>query len=137
MERRWLVGGCGLVVSIMVALVALPAQAGGGGVKVMKSDKVGSYLADASGKTLYTFKKDTPGKSACVGDCLAKWPAFHADKVSAPEGVDASAFSNITRDDGKAQTAYKGKPLYYFAGDKGPGDTSGNGVRDVWDVAKP
>ncbi len=137
MKRRSLVAGCGVVASLVVALAALPARADDGAVKVMKSDKVGSYLADASGRTLYTFKKDAPGQSACAGDCLAKWPVFHAEKPSAPEGVEASAFSTITRDDGKAQTAYKGMPLYYFAGDKAPGDTSGNGVRDLWAIAKP
>ncbi len=135
--RRWVVAACGLVASVALAATALPARAADGAVKIMKSGKAGSYLADGSGKTLYTFKKDTPGQSACTGDCVAKWPLFYEQKVTAPAGIDPSAFSTITRSDGKKQTAYKGMPLYYFAGDKGAGDTSGNGVRDVWEVAKP
>ena len=32
-------------------------------------------FADANGKTLYTYDRDTvPGKSACVGDCAKAWP---------------------------------------------------------------
>lgn len=133
MVRHSIRTGCGVV----LALVALSTRAAESQVKVMKNDKVGAYLADASGRTLYTFRRDVPGTSACAGDCLAKWPIFHGEKVSGPAGVDASAFSTIARADGKDQTAYKGMPLYYFTGDQAPGDTNGNGVRDVWDVARP
>ncbi|TMB34087.1 MAG: hypothetical protein E6J61_03510 [Deltaproteobacteria bacterium] len=113
------------------------ASAASGAVKVAKSDKLGSYLTDSKGMTLYTFKKDTPGKSACAGDCVTKWPLFHAEKVSASGKVKKADFATITRDDGKKQTTYKGLPLYYFEGDKKKGDTKGDGVKDVWDVAKP
>jgi predicted lipoprotein with Yx(FWY)xxD motif len=35
-----------------------------------------SYLTDAKGMALYTFKKDTPVKSACAGDCVPEWPPY-------------------------------------------------------------
>ncbi|HOC01350.1 MAG TPA: hypothetical protein PKM43_21700, partial [Verrucomicrobiota bacterium] len=41
-------------------------------------------------------------------------------------------YSVITRDDGKTQLAYKGKPLYYWAKDAKPGDKTGDGVNQVW-----
>ena len=31
-------------------------------------------LADSAGRTVYTFDKDTAGKSNCSGGCLAAWP---------------------------------------------------------------
>ena len=38
--------------------------------------KLGTILVGEDGKTLYIFKKDSGGKSACNGDCAAKWPPF-------------------------------------------------------------
>ena len=102
----------------------------------MKSD-VGSYLTDAKGMTLYVFKKDTPGKSACAGPCASKWPLYYREKLGALGTLKAEDFASIARDDGRKQTTYRGLPLYYFAGDKNPGDTNGQGVNDAWFVASP
>ncbi len=137
MVRRSVIAACAVASSLVLAIAALPARAAGGEVQIRKSDRIGAYLADGSGRTLYTFRKDTAGRSACAGDCVQKWPVFHAGDVSAPAGVDPSAFSTITRDDGKTQTTYRGMPLYYFGGDGAPGDTKGHGFRDVWDAARP
>ena len=35
------------------------------------------------------------------------------------------------------RTTYKGWPLYYFSSDVNPGDFKGEGVNNVWFVAKP
>ena len=126
----------------VLALASLVAAAGAAwadhhAVKVEKKEGVGSYLADTKGMTLYTFKKDTAGKSACGGDCAAKWPPYFREKVAVPAGTKAEDFGTITREDGKKQTTYKGMPLYYFGGDAKSGDTNGQGVKDVWYVAAP
>jgi len=106
-------------------------------VKVAKKDGVGSFLTDIKGMTLYIFKKDTPGKSACEGECVAKWPLYYVETVAAKDGLDAKNFGTITRADGKKQTTYKEMPLYFFVGDKAAGDTNGQGVKEVWYVANP
>jgi len=127
----------------VLAVVAASFLAGGialadhHAVKVAKKDAVGSYLTDIKGMTLYNFKKDTPGKSACEGGCLANWPLYFVESVAAKDGLDAKNFGTITRADGKKQTTYKGMPLYFFVGDKAPGDTNGQGVKDLWSVVKP
>ncbi len=123
--------------AVAALVIAAPARADHHAVKVAKTDKIGSYLTDAKGATLYVFKKDTPGKSACTGDCVAKWPVYYAEQVAPASGLDAKDFGTITREDGKKQTTYKGMPLYYFAGDKAPGDSAGQGFRDVWYAATP
>jgi predicted lipoprotein with Yx(FWY)xxD motif len=92
-------------------------------------------LTDSAGMTLYHFDKDTAGsgKSACNGPCETNWPpltAADSDKASGD-------YSIVTRDDGKKQWAYKGKPLYTWKKDQKPGDKSGDGVNNVWHVAKP
>jgi predicted lipoprotein with Yx(FWY)xxD motif len=92
-------------------------------------------LTGKNGMTLYTFDRDTAdsGKSACNGPCATNWPPLMAadgEKVSGD-------YSIITRDDGKKQIAYKGKPLYFWAKDTKPGDKTGAGFNGVWQVAKP
>jgi predicted lipoprotein with Yx(FWY)xxD motif len=106
-------------------------------VKIAKKEGVGSFLVDSKGLTLYYFKKDTPGKSACEGECVARWPLYFREAVAARDGLKAENFGTITRADGQKQTNYKGMPLYYFAGDKAPGETTGQGAGNVWYVANP
>ncbi len=93
-------------------------------------------LAGANGMTLYTFDKDAAGsgKSVCNGPCAANWPPFYV-----ADGQMASGdYSIVTRDDGKKQWAFKGKPLYYWSKDQKPGDMTGDGfLNNAWHVAKP
>ncbi|MFN3751635.1 MAG: hypothetical protein ACK4SR_09690 [Thiobacillus sp.] len=92
-------------------------------------------LTNPAGMTLYTFDKDVAGagKSVCNGDCAAKWPPLAAGPYDAGSGD----YSVITRDDGTKQWAYKGKPLYLWIKDQKPGDTTGDGVNNVWHTARP
>lgn len=101
-------------------------------VKLAETDK-GKVLVDVKGMTLYTFGKDTSGKSVCNGPCASNWPPL-------PVSADAKVghdYSVVTRDDGTKQWAYKGMPLYSWVKDTKPGDTTGDGVNQVWHVAKP
>ncbi len=125
-----------LFAGLFIFSVALAARADHHAVKVMKDEKAGSYLADTKGMTLYIFKKDTAGKSACAGECVAKWPLYYREKVAADAKLQAD-FATITREDGQKQTTYKGMPLYYFVGDKAAGEVKGQGLKDVWYVAAP
>ena len=50
-------------------------------------------FTDPRGKTLYTYKKDPAGKSACVAACAETWPPALAPSYAAPFG----AWSVITR----------------------------------------
>jgi predicted lipoprotein with Yx(FWY)xxD motif len=130
----------GLVVVLVLAFTSLTwSQVAGGPDKPVIKVKagLGNYLADGSGRTLYHFKKDAQDKNSCSGPCLEKWPVYYADPVTAPEGSDPKGFGSFTRVDGKKQSTYKGWPLYYFVGDKQPGDANGQGVKDVWYVVAP
>jgi predicted lipoprotein with Yx(FWY)xxD motif len=92
--------------------------------------KLGKVLVDSTGMTLYTSAGDTtPGASSCTGACATIWPPLAA--TAAPTyaaGLTASKFTTITRSDATLQLSYNGKPLYTFASDKAPGDTTGQGV---------
>lgn len=94
----------------------------------------GKVLTDAKGMTLYTFDKDTGGKSACNGPCAGNWPPLAA----AADAKAAADYTIIARDDGGKQWAYKGKPLYTWKNDHKPGDISGDGfLNNTWHIAKP
>lgn len=95
----------------------------------------GDVLTGSNGMTLYTFDKDVAGsgKSVCNGPCANNWPPLYA-----ADGDTASGdYSIVSRDDGKKQWAFRGKPLYYWVKDQKPGDRSGDGVNNVWRVARP
>ncbi len=126
------------IIAVMAAFLAAGlAYADHHAVKVAKKEGIGSYLTDINGMTLYYFKKDSAGKSACEGPCVENWPLYYRETVAPKDGLAAGDFGTIARPDGKKQTTYKGMPLYYFVKDKKPGDTLGQGVKDVWYVVNP
>jgi predicted lipoprotein with Yx(FWY)xxD motif len=106
-------------------------------VGVSSTDELGEFLTSADGMTLYTFKNDEPGVSNCADECLEAWPPLtvsSADALAAPEGLSGE-LGTIEREDGALQVTYNGWPVYFWQGDAAPGDTTGQGVGDVWFVA--
>ena len=87
-------------------------------------------LVDAKGMTLYVFDKDDKDKSNCKGACATAWPPA----VVEAEVEAGSEFTIVTREDGARQWAYKGSPLYRFAGDAKAGDAAGDNKGGVWHV---
>ena len=87
-----------------------------------------------NGMTLYTFDKDAAGsgKSVCNGPCAVNWPPLFATDNDRPSGD----WSIVTRDDGRKQWAFRGKPLYYWIKDQKPGDRTGDGVNNAWRIAR-
>lgn len=106
-------------------------------VRTMNKEGVGNYLTDAKGMTLYWFAKDSPGKSACAGPCVERWPIYFRESVKAGGGLKDEDFGTITREDGRKQSTFRGHPLYYWVGDRAKGDTNGQGVNNVWHVIDP
>jgi predicted lipoprotein with Yx(FWY)xxD motif len=104
-------------------------------VNISSKEDLGEYLVDGTGSSLYYSQL---GKSDCTGLCTETWPPFYAAEITVPAELNKSDFKAIKRGDGREQTAYKGWPLYYFSGDKGPGNTSGDGeLGGAWVLARP
>jgi len=123
------------------APTSTPSQGAGAAVVMTKTGTAGTYLVDGTGKSLYLFVIDSGGKSMCNAACAEVWPPLQTTgKPTAGTGATASMLSTITRDDGSTQVVYNGHPLYYFQGDKTPGDTAGQGVNGfggLWWLVSP
>ena len=121
---------------------AAPATTAAGGVMVaIKSSGLGRILVDGSGRTLYLFEKDKGTTSSCYGACAGGWPPYTTTGApQAGSGAAASLLGTTTRTDGTTQVTYKDHPLYYFVGDKQPGEVTGEGVNAFgakWYVLAP
>jgi predicted lipoprotein with Yx(FWY)xxD motif len=107
----------------------------------VRSTRLGRLLVDSQGHTLYLFRKDSRGKSACSGECAKFWPPLRViGKPTAGSGVSAAKLGTISRSDGKRQVTYNGHPLYTFLQDSRPGQTRGQGLTafgGAWFVLSP
>jgi predicted lipoprotein with Yx(FWY)xxD motif len=95
-----------------------------------------TILVTRSGKSLYSLSAERHGRFICTDSaCLSLWKPLTVAKGTTPTGV--RGLSTVKRPDGRIQVAYKGGPLYTFAGDHKRGDVKGNGFKDVgvWRVA--
>lgn len=111
---------------LLAAALALPGMAMAAEPAMMK----GGMMVDPQGMTLYTFDKDSGGKSMCNDDCAKNWPPLMAPTDAKSDGK----WTTIKRDDGHMQWAYDGKPLYTFVKDEKPGEKNGDNMKNVWHV---
>jgi predicted lipoprotein with Yx(FWY)xxD motif len=96
-------------------------------VKASTGD-LGTFLTDAKGRALYLWAADKGAKSTCSGGCAQAWPPLTTTgKPVAGSGTEASLLGTTKRSDGTLEVTYAGHPLYYFAGDATPGQTTGQG----------
>jgi predicted lipoprotein with Yx(FWY)xxD motif len=124
------------------AATSNPPNASAGAAKVaVANSPLGRILVDAGGRTLYLFEKDTSTASTCDGACATSWPPLTTTgNPEAGGGALAGKLGTTKRTDGKTEVTYNGHPLYYYAGDTTPGDTSGQGLDQFgaeWDVLSP
>jgi predicted lipoprotein with Yx(FWY)xxD motif len=93
-----------------------------------KSSSLGTFLTDAKGRTLYLWDADHGAMSTCNGECAQDWPPLTTKAApKAGAGVKASLLGTSKRSDGTQEVTYAGHPLYYYAGDTAPGQTTGQG----------
>jgi len=131
-----LAAGCGSSPS-----TAGPNPAAAATIATASEAKLGQILVDGKGMTLYLFVADTGSKSTCYTSCVQVWPPVLTNGApQAGTGGQASLLGTTTRTDGTIQVTYSGHPLYYFAGDKKPGDATGQGIDNfggLWWVISP
>lgn len=116
---------------------AMPAMEGPNDftVRVSSQRSLGSYLVDADGMTLYLSIREERNASYCSSSCADAWPSLLAGgAISAGEGLYGDRLTTTSQDDGADQVVYNGYPLYGFANDENPSDTSGQDRGRVWFV---
>jgi predicted lipoprotein with Yx(FWY)xxD motif len=123
-----------LVVAVAALIGALAARSMSDSHKqaVVKTRMVSGkkLLVNRRGLTLYHLSVERKGHFICTsGACLREWHPLVVKKGVTPTG--AKSLSTVKRPDGRLQVAYKGGPLYTFDEDHKPGDTNGNGFKDV------
>jgi predicted lipoprotein with Yx(FWY)xxD motif len=105
------------------------------------SSRYGRVLFDGGGRVLYTFTRDRGKASTCYGGCAAAWPPFTVKRAPrAGAGVRSNLVGTTRRHDGSLQVTYAGHPLYYFTGDKKPGQITCQNVSNfggLWLVINP
>jgi predicted lipoprotein with Yx(FWY)xxD motif len=80
-------------------------------------------LADHKGLTLYAFFNPADRlKMVCDDACMSE---YWQPALALPETKPGGPWSTFKRADGALQWVYKGKPLYTYTRDKGPGETKG------------
>ncbi|HZM67545.1 MAG TPA: hypothetical protein VFC16_14730, partial [Nakamurella sp.] len=101
-----------------------------------------SKLVDGRGDTLYVFSLDTSGTSKCTGACSRDWRPMRSSggKPQPGPGASAANIGSIQLPDGSDQVTFNGRPLYYYSGDTGPGQSAGHGrsaYGGQWSAAPP
>jgi predicted lipoprotein with Yx(FWY)xxD motif len=118
-----------VVAGLSLALAGTGLAAGGPATVKTRHGKLGTFLVDGKGRTLYLFEKDKSAKSTCSGACATAWPPLTTTgKPKASGSAKASLLGTSKRSDGTTQVTYKGHPLYFFIQDKKAGDTKGQRV---------
>lgn len=141
-----------IIVILIAAAIALIVSTTGSSAKKaptvaadsaisVQQTPLGNTLADANGRTLYLFADDTPNVSTLSAVGRAFWPPFTATtRPSATGGALAGDLGVVTGTTGARQVTYNGHPLYYFVGDRNPGQTAGQGLNEFgarWYVLSP
>jgi predicted lipoprotein with Yx(FWY)xxD motif len=87
-----------------------------------RSSSFGKVLFDGRGFVLYAFTRDR-GSSRCYGACAKAWPPYFAPRgaLVAGSGVKRALLGTVKRRNGRRQVTYAGRPLYYYIGDRRPG----------------
>src|SRR3954451_24914980 len=117
-----------IALAIFLALVTTAGAAGHAAAVKTRQAKLGTFLVDGQGRTLYLFQKDTSTKSNCASDCASNWPPLlTSGKPTSGGSARKSLLGTTKRSHGKTQVTYNGHPLYRFVGDNAPGDPNGQG----------
>jgi len=108
----------------------------------VRSTRFGRILFDGRGRALYAFTRDRRGgRSQCYGACAKAWPVYFAKgRLLAGKGVKQALIGSTRRRDGRRQVTYNRRPLYYYVGDKSPGQVLCQNVDEfggTWLVVRP
>jgi predicted lipoprotein with Yx(FWY)xxD motif len=107
-----------LLVALAGASFGSRAEAAPNVTVAVRGSEYGPILFDGRGYVLYAFTRDPRSRSTCSGACAAAWPLYRSrGALQAGRGARAGLIGR-TR---SGQITYAGRPLYYYVGDRRPG----------------
>jgi predicted lipoprotein with Yx(FWY)xxD motif len=128
-----------VVLALVVVAAAAARDTAGSSSVAVHASKYGRILFDGRGFVLYAFSADGR-RSRCSGACAAAWPPFVVSRVPhAGAGAHGAVHGVSRRRDGRLQATYAGRPLYYYVGDRKPGQILCQGVSEyggLWQVVR-
>ena len=90
---------------------------------ILAGSRYGKIVVDGQGRTLYLFDAERGAAPKCSGGCAAAWPPLLITVAPvAGEGLSQAQIGTVARSDGSRQVSYNGHPLYYYVGDRSPGE---------------
>jgi len=132
--------GAAVLLCVALPAVAPAATLGPRATVTVKTSAFGPVLFDGRGYVLYAFTRDPRGASVCRGACARAWPPYVVKSAPrAGSGVAAHRIGTTKRTDGSVQVTYAGRPLYYYVGDRRPGQILCQNVTEfggVWRVVR-
>jgi len=114
--------------------------------KVAQVSGLGSVLVDARGHTVYILTSDGHHNVPCndASGCTKLWPDLPlpdgASAATAGPGVKASLLKAKKSSDGETYPTYNGWLMYGYAGDSGPTQGNGQGIKSfggTWYALNP
>ena len=102
--------------------------------RLMVNGKPEMALTNNQGMTLYYDIEDTP-TSVCTDSCAWDWPPLLVPNGAPTSVQPLPGKLGILIDTNGRQVTYNGHPLYLFAVDSGPHQTTGEGEEGDWHVA--
>src|SRR5690348_16844997 len=97
---RLTMGLIALTAACLVAFAGPGLAATGTATVKTRHGKLGTFLVDGKGRTLYLFEKDKTKKSTCSGACAAAWPPLTTTgHPKAAGGAKASLLGTSKRGD--------------------------------------
>jgi predicted lipoprotein with Yx(FWY)xxD motif len=137
-RRAELAALAGLAAALVLAAPSLGSRVA---TVTAHASSYGTILFDGRGFVLYAFTHDPRRHSTCVGACAKAWPPYLAHgRPTASARADAKLLGTIRRSDGTTQITYAGRPLYYYVGDRKPGQVLCQDVFEYggrWLVVRP
>jgi predicted lipoprotein with Yx(FWY)xxD motif len=102
--------------------------------RMLVNGKMQDVLTNSKGMTLYYDVEDSPS-SVCTDSCAWDWPPLLVHNGAPTSAVPLPGKLGILLDVNGRQVTYNGHPLYIFAVDSGPHQTTGEGEEGDWHVA--
>ncbi|MFY1672605.1 hypothetical protein ACN27G_22000 [Plantactinospora sp. WMMB334] len=106
---------------------APPSPSGDAAALKFGLPKYPDALVDAEGRAVYTFSGDEHGNVTCLGACAAEWPPVLTVGTPTLAGESSNRPGRQGLGNGTWQATYGSWPLYYYSGDRAPGQVNGLG----------